>query len=174
MLRKVGLTGGNHVRAGAIRIQSGISESEHPDAGVGDDGGAAGRGTGALHTYLPALLVDRYGISVSYAAVFLSAYTLGGITGSLAMGWLADRTSPRLAVRLDLLLSAVCVLLILRPVTPGLLLGAFVFSSGFFIHSRGILLQTLLLGIGPEDVRVDTLLSVYSTMAAVRVPFGPF
>ena len=132
--------------------------------------GAAGRGTGVLQTYLTAFLVDRYGISVSFAALFLAAYTFGGVAGPLAMGWLADRTAPRLAIRLDLLLSAVFVLLILRPSTPGIALGAFVFLSGFFIHSRTTLLQTLLIQTGPQDARIDTLLSVYFTMAAITGP----
>jgi len=132
--------------------------------------GAAGRGTGGLHTYLTALLVDRYEIPVSFAALFLSVYAFGGVAGPLAMGWLADRASPRLALRLDLLLSAAFVLLILAPSTPGIALGAFVFLSGFFIHSRGPLIQTLLIRIGPQDTRIDTLLSMYFTMAAITGP----
>ena len=64
--------------------------------------GAAGRGTGALNTYLAVILVDRFGISVSYAALFVAMYTFGGVAGPMVLGWLSDRTSPRLAIRGDL------------------------------------------------------------------------
>lgn len=132
--------------------------------------GAGGRGTGAIRTYLAVLLVDQYGISISYAALFFAIYTFGGVVGPLALGWLADRTSPRLAVRLNLLLSAVFLMLILTPAAPGIVLGAFVFLTGIFIQSRSTLLQSLLLESGPQDARIDTMLSSYFTVGAISGP----
>ena len=132
--------------------------------------GAGGRGTGAIRTYLAVLLVDRYGISVSYAALFFAAYTFGGVIGPLALGWLADRTSSRLANRLNLLLSAVFLMLILTPASPGIALGAFVFLTGIFIQSRSTLLQSLLIQSGPQDARIDTMLSSYFTVGAISGP----
>ena len=112
----------------------------------------------------------RATIPVSFAALFLSVYTFGGVVGPLAMGWLADRASPRLALRLDLVFSAAFILLILAPSAPGDALGAFVFMSEFFIHSRSTLLQTLLIRTGSQDTRIDILLSMYFSMAAVTGP----
>ena len=132
--------------------------------------GAGGRGTGAIRTYLAVLLVDRYGISVSYAALFFAAYTFGGVIGPLALGWLADRTSSRLAIRLNLLLSAVLLMLILTPASPGIALGAFVFLTGIFIQSRSTLLQSLLIQSGPQDARIDTMLSSYFTVGVISGP----
>jgi FSR family fosmidomycin resistance protein-like MFS transporter len=132
--------------------------------------GAGGRGTGAIRTYLAVLLVDRYGISVSYAALFCAAYAFGAVIGPLAMGWLADRSSSRLAVRLNLLLSAVFLMLILTPATPGIILGTFVFLTGIFIPSRNTLLQSLLIQSGPQDARIDTVLSLYFTIGAISGP----
>lgn len=132
--------------------------------------GAGGRGTGAIRTYLAVLLVDRYGISVSYAALFFALYTFGGVIGPLALGWVADRTSPQLAVRINLLFSAVFLMLILTPATPGIVLGAFVFLTGIFVQSRSTLLQSLLIQSGPQDVRIDTMLSSYFTLGAFSGP----
>jgi MFS family permease len=132
--------------------------------------GAGGRGTGAIRTYLAVLLVDRYGISVSFAALFFAVYTFGGVIGPLAMGWLADRTAPRLAIRLNLILSAVFLMLILTPVAPGIVLAAFVFLTGVFIESRTTLLQSLLIESGPQDARIDTMLSSYFTLGAISGP----
>lgn len=132
--------------------------------------GAGGRGTGAIRTYLAVLLVDRYGISVSYAALFFALYTFGGVIGPLAMGWVADRTSPRLTIRLNLVLSAVFLILILTPSAPGIVLGAFVFLTGIFIESRSTLLQSVLIESGPQDARIDTMLSSYFTLGAISGP----
>ena len=107
--------------------------------------GAAGRGTGALGTYLTTFVVDRYGVNVSFAAAFFAAYMLGGVVGPITMGWFADRTSPRLALRITLVFSAIFALLFLMPKTPGFALGAATFLAGFFIHSRGSLTQSMVI-----------------------------
>jgi len=39
---------------------------------------------------LTVLLVDRFGISVSLAALFFAAFTCGGMFGPLVMGWFRD------------------------------------------------------------------------------------
>jgi MFS family permease len=132
--------------------------------------GAAGRGTGALGIYLTAIVVDRYGVSVPFAATFFAAYMLGGVVGPITLGWFADRTSPRLALRITLVFSAVFAVLFLMPQTPGIFLGAVTFLAGFFIHSRGSLTQSILVNLGLKDVRVDTLLSLYHTMSAISGP----
>jgi len=132
--------------------------------------GAGGRGGGAIKAYLAVLLVDRFGISVSLAAVLFAAYTFGGALGPLSMGWFSDRTSALLATRLNLLFSAVFISLILVPSAPGVPLVVFVFLAGFFIASRTTLLQTLLIQGGAKDARIDTQLSLYFTIGAVSGP----
>ncbi len=132
--------------------------------------GAAGRGTGALNTYLAVILVDRFGISVSYAALFVAMYTFGGVAGPMVLGWFSDRTSPRLAIRIDLVLSAVFTLLILIPRTAGIGLFGITFFAGFFIYGRGSLLQSLLISVAPEETRVDTQLSMFHTLSAITGP----
>jgi len=132
--------------------------------------GAGGRGTGVIQSYLAVLLVDRFGISASFAAVIFTAYTLGGMFGPLMMGWFSDRTSPLLATRSNLIFSAICLVSILYPATPGIVLGLCVFFSGFFIGSRNSLLQTLLIQSGSKEARIDTQLSLYFTIGAVSGP----
>ncbi len=132
--------------------------------------GAAGRGTGALSTYLAVILVDRFGISVSYAALFVAMYTFGGVVGPMVLGWFSDRTSPHFAIRVDLVLSAVCSLLILIPQTAGIGLFGIIFFAGFFIYGRSSLLQSLLIKVAPEGTRVDTQLSMFHTLSAITGP----
>lgn len=132
--------------------------------------GAAGRGTGSLNTYLAVILVDRFGISASYAALFVAMYTFGGVIGPMVLGWLSDRTSPRFAIRIDLVLSAVCTLLILIPETAGIGLFGIIFLAGFFIYGRSSLLQSLLINVAPEGIRVDTQLSMFHTLSAITGP----
>jgi len=132
--------------------------------------GAGGRGTGVIQSYLAVLLVDRFGISASFAAVIFTAYTLGGMFGPLIMGWFSDRTSPLAATRFNLIFSAVFLVSILYPATPGIGLGLCVFFSGFFIGSRNSLLQTLLIQSGSKEARIDTQLSLYFTIGAVSGP----
>jgi len=132
--------------------------------------GAGGRGGGVLQTYLTVLLVDRFGISVSLAALYFAAFTCGGMFGPLAMGWFSDRTSPLLASRLNLIFSSFCLVAILAPAVPGIPLAVYIFLSGFFIGSRNSLLQTLLLRCGTQDVRIDTQLSLYFTIGAISGP----
>lgn len=133
--------------------------------------GAGGRGGGVIQTYLTVLLVDRFGMSVSLAALFFTAYTFGGMLGPLTMGWFSDRTSPLLATRLNLIFSSLCIVSILAPAVPGIPLAVFIFLSGFFIGSRNSLLQTLILKCGTQDVRIDTQLSLYFTIGAISGPF---
>ncbi len=132
--------------------------------------GAAGRGTGSLNTYLAVILVDRFGISASHAALFVAMYTFGGVVGPMVLGWLSDRTSPRMAIRIDLVLSAVFTLLILIPQTAGIGLFGITFFAGFFIYGRGSLLQSLLISVAPQDTRVDTQLSMFHTLSAITGP----
>lgn len=133
--------------------------------------GAGGRGGGVIQTYLTVLLVDRFGISVSFAAILFAVHTFGGMFGPLAMGWFSDRTSPVLATRLNLMFSAIFIVMILAPTTPGLLLFTAVFFTGFFVGSRNSLLQTLLIYCGTQDARVETQLSLYHTIGALSGPF---
>ena len=133
--------------------------------------GAGGRGGGVIQTYLTVLLVDRFGISVSLAALLFAAFTLGGMFGPLVMGWFSDRTSPLLATRLNLIFSSLSIVSILAPAVPGILLAVFIFLSGFFIGSRNTLLQTLLIQCGAQDARIDTQLSLYYTIGAISGPF---
>ena len=132
--------------------------------------GAAGRGTGALNTYLAVILVDRFSISVSFAALFVAMYTFGGVVGPMILGWFSDRTSPRFAIRVDLLLSAVFTLMFLLPQTAGIGLFGITFFAGFFIYGRGSLLQSLLISVAPEGTRVDTQLSMFHTFSAITGP----
>lgn len=132
--------------------------------------GAGGRGGDVIRAYLAVLLVDRFGISPSAAALLFAAYTLGGVMGPLSMGWLSDRTSSLLATRLNLFFSAMFIVSILMPAAPGLLLAVLVFMAGFFIAARSTLLQTLLIQCGTRDARVDTQLSMYFTIGAVSGP----
>ena len=112
--------------------------------------GAAGRSTGALNTYLAVILVDRFSISVSFAALFVALYTFGGVVG--------------------LLFSAVFTLLILLPQTAGIGLFGITFFAGFFIYGRGSLLQILLISVAPEGTSVDTQLSMFHTFSAITGP----
>ena len=107
---------------------------------------------------------------VPCAAMSLSDYRFGGIVGPLSIGWFADRTSPRLALRITLALSAVFVLLIMVPGTPGIFLGVVIFLAGVFLHSRGTLTQSMLVSLGPKDARVDTLLSLYGAIGTASAP----
>ncbi|MFC2072198.1 MFS transporter [Chloroflexota bacterium] len=132
--------------------------------------GACGRGGGGLHTYLTSFMVDRFGVTAPFAAMFLATYTFGAVAGPLSMAWFADRTSPRLVLRISLALSAAFSLLFLVPKTPGIPLGVVIFLAGFFISSRGILTQSMLVSMGPKDVRIDTLLSLYGAMGAATGP----
>ena len=61
-------------------------------------------------------------------------------------------------------------MVILTPATPGFVLGALVFLTGVFIQSRSTLLQSLLIESGPQDARIDTMLSSYFTLGAISGP----
>ncbi len=136
--------------------------------------GAAGRGLGLLQVYLPTFVVDRFGASVPSAATFLAAYTFGGLLGPLTMGWIADRTSPHLVLRVTLFLSAVFALLFLAVPTAGIALYGVVFFGGLFMHARGVLTQSMLIGLAPEGVSTDTLLSVYAGLQGLTGPMWMF
>ena len=144
--------------------------------------GAAGRGLGLLQVYLPTFVVDRFGASVPFAATLLATYTFGGLLGPLTMGWIADRTSPHLVLRVTLLLSAVFALLFLAvptagvapTSTAGIALYAVVFFAGLFMHARGVLTQSMLIGLAPEGVSTDTLLSVYAGLQGLTGPVWIF
>ena len=131
---------------------------------------AGGRIGGVMKTYLAVLLVDRFGISVSMAALFFTVFTIGELFGPLALGWLSDRTSPLLVVRLNLVFSAIFLLLLLYPAGPGMMLGIFLFIAGFFIGSRTSIMQALLIQSGPQDARIDTQLSMYFTIGSISGP----
>ncbi|MDP2647580.1 MAG: MFS transporter [Desulfobacterales bacterium] len=136
--------------------------------------GAAGRGTGSLNSYLAAILVDRFAISPSAAAIFVGAYLFGGLTGPLTMGWVADRTSPRFVLSTTLGFAAVFVLLILVPGTAGPMLFVITFLAGFFIYPRSSLTLSMLVSAIPDDTSVDTLLSIYHTFSAITGPLWLF
>jgi len=131
---------------------------------------AGGRIGGVMKTYLAVILVDRFEISVAFAAVFFTAYSIGEVVGPLTLGWLSDRTSPLMVVRFNLALSALFLLLILYPAVPGIMLGLIVFMAGLFIGSRTSLMQALLIQSGPQDARIDTQLSLYFTIGAISGP----
>lgn len=132
--------------------------------------GAGGRGGGVIQAYLTVLMVDRFGISASAAALLFAAYTFGGVLGPLTMGWFSDRSSALLATRLNLFFSAVFIASILVPASPGLLLAVLIFLAGFFIGARTTLLQALLIQSSSRDARLDTQLSIYFTIGAVSGP----
>jgi len=136
--------------------------------------GAAGRGAGGLNTYLTPFMVDRFGVTPPVAAMFLSVYTFAAVVGPLGMAWLADRTSPRLALRVTLVFSAIFNLLFLVPDKAGISLAAVIFLAGVFVSSRATLTQAMLISLGPKDVRVDTLLSLYGGIGAATGPVWTF
>jgi MFS family permease len=131
---------------------------------------AGGRIGGVMKTYLAVILVDRFEISVTVAAVFFTAFSIGEVVGPLTLGWLSDRTSPLMVVRLNLALSAIFLLLILFPAAPGIMLALIVFMTGLFIGSRTSLMQALLIQSGPKEARIDTQLSLYFTIGAFSGP----
>lgn len=118
-----------------------------------------------LHEY-KAMFRDRNALILGLVMMFGAG---GRGTGAIQT-YLAVRTSPRLAIRLNLLLSAVFLMLVLTPAAPGIVLGAFVFLTGIFIQSRNTLLQSLLIQSGPQDARIDTMLSSYFTLGAISGP----
>lgn len=131
--------------------------------------GAAGRGTNVLSTYLTPYLVDTYNMSVARAGFFLSAMTFGGIVGPIVVGWLADRISRKLVAQLTLVFAALFNFSVIFYPTDSWLLMAHLTMAGVFMWARGPLIETLFTQ-STDKATLDTLLSIYYTMAFVSGP----
>ena len=131
--------------------------------------GGAGRGV-VTPTYLPLHLNLDLDLETSLAIFSLAVLQVGGIAGSLGMGWLSDRVSRKKVIQASQLLSVVATgwLAWQGPYLPILTLSLLVY--GAFTQARGVLTQALVADSVGEADR-DAAFSVYFFLSFVSTPF---
>ncbi|MFB6437173.1 MFS transporter [Streptomyces sp. NPDC056411] len=79
-------------------------------------------------------VISRFGVSAATGSATLTAFTAGGVVGTLAGGWSAERWGRLAALRYGYLISAVAVAgVVLMPHIAGVLVCAFLYGTVLFV-----------------------------------------
>jgi FSR family fosmidomycin resistance protein-like MFS transporter len=127
--------------------------------------GAAGRGLGALNTYLPLYLNRDLGISTNVINALYTCLLLGGVAGPFLLGRLSDQLGRRLVLYLTYAGATILLLLFVgMGAAPALALGGVLLMQGIFSHSDIVILTTYLADVATPEQR-DMAFSVLFTVA---------
>ncbi|MGD3112421.1 MFS transporter [Streptomyces sp. YGL11-2] len=79
-------------------------------------------------------VISRFGVSAATGSATLTAFTAGGVVGTLAGGWSAERWGRRTALRYGYLVSVLAVTgVVLMPDLTGVLVCTFVYGTVLFV-----------------------------------------
>jgi FSR family fosmidomycin resistance protein-like MFS transporter len=127
--------------------------------------GAAGRGLGALNTYLPLYLNRNLGISTGTINVLYACLLIGGVIGPFLLGKLSDQAGRRIVLYLIYAGATVFMLVFVGiGAAAPLIIGAVLFVHGMFSHSDSVVLTTYLADVATPEQR-DVAFSIFFTVA---------
>jgi len=127
--------------------------------------GAAGRGLGALNTYLPLYMNRDLGLATPTVNILYTMLLVGGVIGPFALGKLSDKIGRRPVLYLSYCGAAafIFLFLLLGDAAP-LLLGLALLVQGIFSHSDSVILTAFLADVATPAQR-DVAFSVFFTVA---------
>ncbi len=127
--------------------------------------GAAGRGLGALNTYLPLYLTRDLGIAVNTVNVLYACLLIGGVLGPFVLGRLSDSAGRRTVLYVIYAGAATLTLLFVGVgAAAPLLIALLLFVQGTFSHSDSVILTTYLADVATPEQR-DLAFSIFFTVA---------
>ncbi|MBI4321208.1 MAG: MFS transporter [Chloroflexi bacterium] len=131
--------------------------------------GAAGRGSDINTAFLVLFFGEWLGVDITVAGILLAILQLGSVGGPVAIGWLSDRTSRRLAIFAVLLLSTVSTIALLlhSQVSAVLVLNLLVY--GAVVNSRESLTQSMI-SDAVSAVHADAAFSLYYFIGFISGP----
>jgi MFS transporter, FSR family, fosmidomycin resistance protein len=127
--------------------------------------GAAGRGLGALNTYLPLYLNRDLGFDTGTVNILYTCLLIGGVFGPFLLGRLSDRKGRRPVLYLTYAGASLFTLLFLAvgAIAP-LPIGGLLIIQGIFSHSDSVILTTFLADVVTPRER-DVAFSLFFTVA---------
>lgn len=127
--------------------------------------GAAGRGLGALNTYLPLYMNRDLGLATPMVNVLYTCLLVGGVLGPFALGKLSDQIGRRPVLFITYGGAAFFILLFLAlGAAAPLALGLALLVQGVFSHSDSVILTTYLADVATPAQR-DIAFSIFFTVA---------
>jgi len=127
--------------------------------------GAAGRGLGALNTYLPLYMSRDLGLPTATVNVLYTCLLIGGVLGPLLLGRLSDQAGRRVVLYLIYIGATVLTLIFVGAgAAAPLFLGIVLVVQGMFSHSDSVVLTTYLADVATPLER-DVAFSIFFTVA---------
>lgn len=127
--------------------------------------GAAGRGLGALNTYLPLYLNRDLGIAAGTVNILYACLLIGGVIGPLVLGRLSDSAGRRNVLYLTYAGAAIVTLVFIGAgAAIPLVIGLLLFVQGMFSHSDSVILTTYMADVSTPEQR-DLAFSIFFTVA---------
>ena len=118
---------------------------------------------GIAMSFAPLYLVDKHGVTPSFAAVLVGILRFGGIAGSLFGGWLSDQWGRKRAIFLSLVATGpVLYLLTILPYNAGLVI--ILVTFGMFRYMTQATMQPYVMDSVPPYLRA-TAFGIYFGMA---------
>ncbi len=128
-------------------------------------------GFGALNTYLPVLLADKFGTSAVFIGVIISARSFSGTIAALQLARLAQIFSYRGLITAAFLVQAAAVAMVpLLPTDMSIMIAMLAYGAAFGVVRPG--LQVMIIENAPEDLRA-TFASGVSFALRLAQTLGP-
>ncbi|WP_080745366.1 MFS transporter [Cupriavidus necator] len=105
-----------------------------------------------LTSWLPTLITDT-GLPIQSAAIITALFPLGGCVGTVATGWLMDRSSPYRVVALAYAVAGVLIFTVGYGAGSLVLLGVLVFGAGICMNGAQSSMPTLAAAFYPTNCR---------------------
>jgi len=105
-----------------------------------------------LTSWMPTLIKNA-GFSLSQASTITALFPLGGVIGTLAVGWLMDRMSAHKAIAITYVLTGIFVYAIGRGTGDAVLLGGLMFIAGLCMNGAQSSMPALAAGFYPTQGR---------------------
>ncbi|MYM85882.1 MFS transporter [Rugamonas sp. FT82W] len=105
-----------------------------------------------LGSWMPTLIKDA-GFPIERAALVTALFQLGGTAGSICVGWGMDRIGRHKSIALSYVFGAACIYGVGRIYADLVLLGACVFSAGFFMSGSQTGMNALAAAFYPTSGR---------------------
>jgi AAHS family 4-hydroxybenzoate transporter-like MFS transporter len=105
-----------------------------------------------LTSWMPTLIKNA-GFSISQASNITALFPLGGVIGTLAVGWLMDRMSAHKAIAITYVLTGIFVYAIGHGTGDAVLLGVLMFVAGLCMNGAQSSMPALAAGFYPTQGR---------------------
>jgi MFS family permease len=127
--------------------------------------GAAGRGLGALNTYLPLYLNRNLSLPTNVVNLLYACLLIGGVIGPFLLGRMSDTAGRRVVLYLTYGGATVLMLLFVGVgAAAPLLIAGILLAQGVFSHSDSVILTTYLADVATPEQR-DVAFSIFFTVA---------